>query len=677
MVREGDSALRTPNPVAMPPQYRMTLSLNVLNHLGIGLYSNIPAVLSELVANAWDADASNVLIQLNIDAGVIEVTDDGCGMTMDDINDRFLKVGYQRRQHDTTTQLGRLVMGRKGIGKLATFAIARVVEVHTRQDDHEPFAFRMDRQDIEERIRLDDSATYNPEPISPQVSGMTTGTRLVLRELDKALTRTGPHLKRRLARRFSIIGQVHDFRVLIDGESIGPQDRAYYDKLEFIWTLGGDATQNSFGSIRQTTPMDSTIRIGGQNHDISGWIGTVDRPETLNDVNNSIVLLSRGRLVHENILPDFKEAGVYAQYIVGEINADFLDNDGEDIVTSGRQSVKEDDLRYKAVKEFVHRALRRIRDQWATLRKEDGTKRALVYPSISEWYGQLGPDRKRMAKNLFVKIESLALPDVAAKKEIYKASILAFEKLSLRDMLSDLDNIETERDFQVLSRLIRGIDEVEAVHYYDIVKGRLGVIRKLINIAPTALEKILQDFIFDHLWLLHPSLERATSDAHIESTVMREFSTEGNLKLSDEEKRGRIDIRYRTAVGTHVIVELKRHEKAVKTHVLVGQLRKYRNALQKCLSQRFPDDPRPIQLVTILGRPPLPDDTDEHKKENRRMMEAIDARWVTYDQLVLEAERSYAEYLNQEQKVLQLMATLERLDADFDKSAARNRERRK
>ena len=32
-------------------QYRLTISLNVLNHLGINLYSNVPAVLAEVVAN--------------------------------------------------------------------------------------------------------------------------------------------------------------------------------------------------------------------------------------------------------------------------------------------------------------------------------------------------------------------------------------------------------------------------------------------------------------------------------------------------------------------------------------------------------------------------------------------------------------------------------------------------
>lgn len=40
--------------------YKMTVDLNVLEHLGINLHSNIAAVLTEVVANAnaWDANAS-------------------------------------------------------------------------------------------------------------------------------------------------------------------------------------------------------------------------------------------------------------------------------------------------------------------------------------------------------------------------------------------------------------------------------------------------------------------------------------------------------------------------------------------------------------------------------------------------------------------------------------------
>lgn len=45
--------------------YRMAVDLNLLDHLGFDLYSNIVAVLTEAVANAWDADAENVEIRID------------------------------------------------------------------------------------------------------------------------------------------------------------------------------------------------------------------------------------------------------------------------------------------------------------------------------------------------------------------------------------------------------------------------------------------------------------------------------------------------------------------------------------------------------------------------------------------------------------------------------------
>ena len=48
-----------PSQLAKRP-LEMKITLNALEHLGMNLYSTIPAVLSEIVANAWDADASQV-----------------------------------------------------------------------------------------------------------------------------------------------------------------------------------------------------------------------------------------------------------------------------------------------------------------------------------------------------------------------------------------------------------------------------------------------------------------------------------------------------------------------------------------------------------------------------------------------------------------------------------------
>ena len=52
----------------MPEPKKLTLDidLNVLNHLGLYLYSNVPAVLAELIANAWDADVARRFIRSQI-----------------------------------------------------------------------------------------------------------------------------------------------------------------------------------------------------------------------------------------------------------------------------------------------------------------------------------------------------------------------------------------------------------------------------------------------------------------------------------------------------------------------------------------------------------------------------------------------------------------------------------
>ena len=667
-IRESDSD--KPAEAETAPKYRMTVSLNVLYHLGIGLYSNIPAVLSELVANAWDADATEVDITIKPNERII-VEDNGHGMTLEDINDRFLNVGYQRREHTGQSPNGRDVMGRKGIGKLSSFSIANLVEVHSLKDGDRN-ALRMDRAKIEKEIKDKRRGEYNPEDIDASIDGEGHGTKIVLSELDKRTHLTAPYLRKRLARRFSIIGSANQFKVTINAEEVTPQDRDFYDKLEYVWRFGSGSDTSNMGKLKKTSEIGSTVTVPGEDGDdpneyeVTGWIGTVDLPESLDDVNNSIVLLARGKLVHENLLPEFKEAGMYAQYVIGEVNADFLDDDRADIVTSDRQSIKEDDNRYEALYEFVHAALKTIKNQWTTLRAEEATDRALTYPSVLRWYERLGPDGKRTAERMFAKIESLRLQDVETKKEIYRSTILAFEKLALHDLLSVLDEIESADAFETLSRLMIGVEEVESFHYHEVSRGRLQVIRQFKDLVDkNVLEKVLQKFIFKELWLLHPSWERAATNSRIEESVTQEFRNV-DAKLTEEEKKGRIDIRYKTAAGKHVIIELKKYDRTVKATELIEQLQKYRDALDKCLRTKFPEQPRQIELISILGKPP----SGSSEQENLRLLSAINARYITYDQLVFEAERSYREYLEKDSKITELIEIVNNLEHDFKAGSA-------
>lgn len=125
----------------------MTISRLTVDKLGVKLYDRVSAVIAELVANCYDADATHVEVTAPMDellasksGGIvtdkgfsIEVTDDGCGMTPDEMNEFYLVVGAERRNDpkrgDTSKKHHRKVMGRKGVGKLAPFGVCKNLEI--------------------------------------------------------------------------------------------------------------------------------------------------------------------------------------------------------------------------------------------------------------------------------------------------------------------------------------------------------------------------------------------------------------------------------------------------------------------------------------------------------------------------------------------------------------------
>lgn len=187
------------------PKFQMSINLQVLNHLGLNLYSNTSAVLSEVVANAWDADAKKVSITINGDS--ITIADNGIGMNLSDINNKYLTVGYQKRSESgLSPTLMRPVMGRKGIGKLSLFSIANIVKVYSRKNN-EINGFEIDTNSLKEAIETND--TYYPKELSAtNVTFEENGTIIVLNDLKKKRTASlATYLKQRLARRFAIIGE--------------------------------------------------------------------------------------------------------------------------------------------------------------------------------------------------------------------------------------------------------------------------------------------------------------------------------------------------------------------------------------------------------------------------------------------------------------------------------------
>lgn len=657
----------------MSDRYTMGIELGVLDHLGLNLYSNMPAVLSEAVANAWDADAETVEITVDRTKQTITIRDNGHGMDLEDINDRFLNVGYRRRDdRPPVTEKGRHVMGRKGIGKLSLFSIAEKVEVRSVKvdpesgDTSEPEALLLNAPEI--RKRIEDKKQYHPEELDRSKVKLKQGTELVLKGLKKHATQTTTKaLRTRLARRFSIIGPANKFTVKVDTKAIGVADRDYFKKLEYLWSVGdvGDEYEKLATNAGRKTTLDGVVDEE-KGWKVTGWVGTFDERKSIEGDQNALTILAWGKLVQEDLLGQLEEGGLFTKYLIGEIRADFLDvDDDDDITTSDRQRVKETDPRFDALVNYVKtKILTAIGNNWRNWRRDDGLDRALAEGPVKEWYDSLKPGARKYAKVLFGRIGQMAKDDPGVRRTLYKHGILAFEKLRFKEALDAVERVQEPKDLELLNEFVTGFDDLEAAYYHEILRGRLEVIKHFEKVVDTEKEKVIQEHVFEHLWLLHPSWERASTNQRIEESVTKEFD-KVDAGLTDEEKKGRIDIRYRTAAGKNIIIELKKYDRKVTLGELQDQIQKYKNALRKVL-EKFPDEPQDIEVVVILGQPVK----NASKSEVDGAMRGLDARVIYYDQLIQETQESYSDYLETNARLSKISAVLDDLDKPANDQAS-------
>ena len=658
-------------------RYQMGISLNVLNHLGLNLYSNTPAVLAEVIANSWDADAHNVDVQFDFENKTIKIVDDGHGMSVADINEKYLYVGYQKRSGNCLcTPGGRRPMGRKGIGKLSLFSIADKYSVYTLKEGGEKESFLMDADKIREVIKSEDPSAlsrYEPDRVKFDESIDSHGTIIDISKLKKMrLTKmTVNGLKKRIARRFglNIISDSEEFCIRINGVKVTWQDRDYFHKARFLFQYGDyDYSQycRNLDKDRDTgkkTCFSRKFRFDGSGeaserglYEVRGWIGIARHSNDLDDDSrdntsdddprqddnlNKITIVVRGKVAQEDILQENRLGGMITKYMYGEIHADFLDADGEDdIATSGRQRISEDDSRYVALKKFIELELKKIWSETNKLKERRGLQEAiLANPHVKKWYDGLTPrSLRKPAMKIFGAIDKAGIDD-KHKNDFYADGILAFETLKMENALGELNSIDAG-DADSLDRFLRylkDIDRIEAARYSEIVRGRLDVIDRLQeHLDGDAKEKVLQEYLFDHLWLLDPAWERATQHAHMEKRIQ---ATVDKVK-----REFRTDIRYKRVMACHVIVELKRGSRVLDKTDIEAQARRYITAVREELrSMNEPDVP--IQTVCIVGELPRGWQDLEEKRRDEESLRPHAIRVITYGELIKNARSGYAKFI--------------------------------
>lgn len=648
---------------------KFRIELNVLKHLGIGLYSSTPSILTEMIANAWDADAKKVDIQLDTSNGCIVIDDDGHGMTHGDVQEKFLAVGYSRRtspSRNFSLSGSRRVMGRKGIGKLAMFSLAKMVSIVTKAGGSDAVAFQIDVGELLKSAEASkDVADYAVKSIPvPDDFSKEHGTRITLTELNTKINATEAYLRPRLARRFGVFSDT--FRVALCGSDITRSDAGYYSDLQFLWCFDEDTrkkieplavnlasyedeatgkTEKCINAASEQLVIDPAgMRVGG-------FIASVDKPSKLgrgDESLNRISVFANGRLFQEDVLPELGDARYFNSYLVGEVHADFLDDDDCDRATASRESIRHDDERFQALRNHLRTVFATIRGQWDDWRTAQGySKSSDKNPEIESWIQGLKDARDRKAADrLMTSIDKLALSndeakDATSKKLLYKSAIVGFEKLRARSQLDLLDKI-TDVLSPEFQSIFASIDEIEANYYVEMVRDRISIIEKFETeiVDEKKHEKVAQNYLFDHLWLLDPTWDRVQGSAEMEVRLSEELKR----ACPDSDEGARLDIAYRTTSGRHVIIELKRPGLYVKASVLEAQGRKYVEAVEQWyrdhpdvlgMNGRLP----PIDVYFLVSRAP-----DLNERESKSW-DAYNLKMLTYSGLISNAKLAYQSYL--------------------------------
>jgi hypothetical protein len=510
--------------------------------------------------------------------------------------------------------------------------------------------------------------TYHPVPMAREVIDISAGTKIVLTNLKKDASRTAAFLRRRLARRFTMIGS--GFSLVLDGTEISAADRDATKLVNQIWLYGDDDYVQSVQSRLDPSVVverRDTLIVDGVK--VYGWIGSAPSttalkpPDMGGESLNAISLFVRGKMAQEDILRvTDSRAGLFTQYLLGELHADFLDSDDKpDIATSSRQSIVEDDPRFERLVAFLREDLPQIGTSWNNAREKEGEVAARSIVPVDKWFQTLqGTDRKA-ARQFFGKINRIPT-DPASKKRLMTSGVITFEGLRRRRRLDAIENAE-EQNLPLLIEALNSMDDIEAAAFYEIARDRIAIIRKFEELVDNnARERVLHEYLFDHLWLLDPTWERTTtptSERAIKTII--EKTTGKDREILDS----RVDIKYRKSEGVHVIVELKRASVKLSALNLADQIEKYHEGVMSHLRD-IEGDHIDLQIVCVVGQDLTDYSRTDGRKRAREILQAFNARVFRYEKLIEDAKAQYQDYLERYRSLGPIREVLAEIEDDLN-----------
>lgn len=144
--------------------YKIRPSARIISAIGDDLIKDSTAAIIELVKNAYDADAEEVIIKISKEVNSISsnpylqiiIKDNGHGMSFDTVVNKWMVPGTDDKLNRKKSPKGRLLQGRKGIGRYSASILGDKLSIHTISEEGEQTRFSIDWKDVNNHQFLDE-----------------------------------------------------------------------------------------------------------------------------------------------------------------------------------------------------------------------------------------------------------------------------------------------------------------------------------------------------------------------------------------------------------------------------------------------------------------------------------------------------------------------------------------
>jgi len=565
--------------------YQLRISRLTVDKLGVKLYDKASAVVAELIANSYDADAETVTVRLPLnlqlasqaggelkDLGyVIEVEDDGHGMTPEEAIGFYLRVGADRRTRKSedgsrSRNKKRPVMGRKGIGKLAPFGICRRIEVWSAggPKTKDGYAITHFFMDFDKIVADDDEAV--PLDIGSEDRGWSkkSGTHIKLTSFLAKRVPDEETFLRQLAIRFTFAKP--DFKIMIVDTATDEAKPVKVNPLNIPLLPGSKIDLAS-------RPV---IADDGTTLSVSGWLAMSEKAYK-NEEMMGVRIYARGKIV--GITRDFNQPAGFTgefgvrSYLVGHVEAEWLDLDnGDDLVRTDRQDILWSSDYGELLRRWGAELIKEIARMSREPRRAHVSAEFLRKSGFEERANQRFSDKEvaRVAIDLAKKFGGFAAEDQLSD-DVYVADLSQIilsvaPHQALMEAFHEFSNQVTKGEASIDQMLdIFGKAQIaELASYAQIAAQRVRVIQDLQQIIDESTdENQFQALLAKAPWLIEPSWTVITKNQSLknfkrafEQFWKKKHGTDVTLAIGQEDKRP--DFTLVSIDGLLHVVEIKK-----------------------------------------------------------------------------------------------------------------------